>query len=72
MSIPVQFQINNVLDWAYKNADPTNLLQDLATRDVVHYLAGVDLNESCRRAGWRRRETLREQIQAAAERTIWA
>ena len=45
VSIPVQFQITNVLDWAYQNADPTNLLQDLATRAVVHYLAGVDLNE---------------------------
>ena len=40
----MQFQINDVMAWAYKNADPTNLLQDLATRAVVHYLAGVDLN----------------------------
>ena len=45
VSIPVQFQITNVLDWAYNNADPTNLLQDLATREVVRYLAGVDLND---------------------------
>ena len=45
VSIPVQFQITNVIDWAYKNSDPTNLLQDLATREVVHFLAGVDLNE---------------------------
>ena len=45
VSIPVQFQINDVMAWAYQNADPTNLLQDLATRAVVHYLAGVDLND---------------------------
>jgi regulator of protease activity HflC (stomatin/prohibitin superfamily) len=45
VSIPVQFQITNVFDWAYQNADPTNLLQDLAARKVVQYLAGVDLND---------------------------
>jgi regulator of protease activity HflC (stomatin/prohibitin superfamily) len=44
ISIPVQFQITNVLDWAYHNADPTNLLQDVATRTVIRYLAGADLN----------------------------
>ncbi|MGH7952908.1 MAG: SPFH domain-containing protein [Limisphaerales bacterium] len=44
ISIPVQFQITNVLDWAYNNADPTNLLQDIAAQDVVHYLAGADMN----------------------------
>jgi hypothetical protein len=43
VSIPVQFQITNVMDWAYNNGDPTNLLTDLATREVVHFLAGVDL-----------------------------
>ena len=41
----MQFQITNVMAWAYNNADPASLLQDLATRAVVHYLAGVDLNE---------------------------
>ena len=45
VSIPVQFQITNVLAWAYTNADPASLLQDLATREVVRYLAGVDLND---------------------------
>ncbi len=30
VSIPVQFQINDVMAWAYNNSDPTNLLQDLA------------------------------------------
>ena len=45
VSIPVQFQITNVMDWAYNNADQSNLLEDLATRDVVHFLAGVDLND---------------------------
>jgi modulator of FtsH protease HflK len=67
VSIPVQFQISNVLAWAYNNADPTNLLQDLATRAVVHYLAGVDLNEVMSQGRLEAAQTLRDQIQAAAD-----
>jgi modulator of FtsH protease HflK len=67
VSIPVQFQINDVMAWAYKNADATNLLQDLATRAVVHYLAGVDLNEVMSHARLEAAQILREQIQAAAD-----
>ena len=55
VSIPGQFQITNVLDWAYNNADPTNLLQDLAAREIVRYLAGADLNEVLSRARLDRR-----------------
>ncbi len=44
VSIPVQFQITNLMDWAYRNEDAPALLQDLATREVVRYLAGVDMN----------------------------
>ncbi len=68
VSIPVQFQIHDVMAWAYQNADPTNLLEDLATRAVVHYLAGVDLNTIMSQARQEASETLREQIQAAADR----
>jgi regulator of protease activity HflC (stomatin/prohibitin superfamily) len=67
VSIPVQFQISNVLAWAYNNTDPTNLLQDLATRAVVHYLAGVDLNEVMSQGRLEAAQTLRDQIQTAAD-----
>jgi modulator of FtsH protease HflK len=67
VSIPVQFQINDVMAWAYQNADPTNLLQDLATRAVVHYLAGVDLNSVMSEARLEAAQILRDQIQAAAD-----
>ena len=67
VSIPVQFQIHDVMAWAYQNADPTNLLQDLATRAVVHYLAGVDLNSVMSQAKLEAEQTLRDQIQAAAD-----
>jgi len=67
VSIPVQFQINDVMAWAYNNTDPANLLQDLATRAVVHYLAGVDLNDVMSQARLEAAQTLRDQIQAAAD-----
>ena len=66
VSIPVQFQITNVLDWAYKNTDPTNLLQTLATREVVHYLAGVDLNEVLSHTRLEAAQELHQRIQARA------
>ena len=66
VSIPVQFQITNVMDWAYKNSDPTNLLGDLATRDVVHFLAGVDLSDMLSNARLEAAQKLQNRIQADA------
>jgi regulator of protease activity HflC (stomatin/prohibitin superfamily) len=73
VSIPVQFQITNVFDWSYQNGDPTNLLQDLATRAVVHYLAGVDLNDVLSSNRLEAAQILCDQIQTAAnERRLGA
>ena len=66
ISIPVQFRITNVLDWAYNNADPTNLLQDLATRTVIHYLVGRDLNAVLSHERSQMAQTLKGRIQADA------
>jgi regulator of protease activity HflC (stomatin/prohibitin superfamily) len=66
VSIPVQFQITNVMDWAYNNAGQSNLLEDLATRDVVHFLAGVDLNDVMSHARLEAAQELQRQIQSAA------
>ena len=66
VSLPVQFQITNVLDWAYVNAGQTNLLQDLATRDLVQYLAGVDLNAVLSHLRIEAAEQLKSRIQADA------
>ena len=67
VSVPVQFQIHDVMAWAYNNADPADLLQDLATRTVVHYLAGVDLSDVMSHARSEAAQLLRERIQAAAD-----
>ena len=66
VSVPVMFQITNVLQWAYQNTTPTNLLEDLATRDVVRYLAGVDVSDLLTQLRLDAAETLRAQIQADA------
>jgi regulator of protease activity HflC (stomatin/prohibitin superfamily) len=66
VSIPVQFQITNVTDWAYNNADAANLLQSLATREVARFLAGADLNNVMSSNRLEAAETLRDNIQTSA------
>jgi len=66
VSIPVQYQITNVLDWAYRNCEPTNLLADLATREVVRYLASVDMNDIMSHSRLAAAGLLRDRIQAGA------
>lgn len=67
VSIPVQFQIVNITNWVYKNSNPDELLQSLANREVVRYLAGSDLNEILSQGRLEAAGALREKIQAAAD-----
>ena len=66
VSIPVQFQITNVNDWAYKNTEPDALLKDLATQEVIKYFAGIDLNDVLSQGRLQAAEVLRDRIQASA------
>ena len=66
ISIPVQFQVTNIMDWVYKNTDPQGLLQALANREVTHYLAGVDLNEVLSHGRTLAADTVQSRLQAAA------
>lgn len=66
ISIPIQFQITNVYDWAYKNLDPSNLLQEVATRAVVRYLAGADVDAILSHGRLEAAQTLAENIQTKA------
>jgi len=68
ISIPIQYQITNAFEWAYKNSNPTNLLQDVATRAVVHYLAGADLNAILSHGRLEAAQDLSVNIQDAANR----
>jgi regulator of protease activity HflC (stomatin/prohibitin superfamily) len=66
-SIPVLYQITNVVDWAYNNEDAPSLLQDIGTREVVRYLAGADLTELMSSGRLESSRTLAERIQAASD-----
>ena len=72
VSIPVQFQITNLIDWVYQNTTPQDLLESLATREVVHYLAGSDLNEILSQGRLAAASTFRDRIQEAATAAAWA
>jgi membrane protease subunit HflK len=66
VSIPIQFQITNIVDWLYKNSESSNLLEQVATRAVVHYLAGADMNDVLSSGRLEAAQKLRDNIQAAA------
>jgi regulator of protease activity HflC (stomatin/prohibitin superfamily) len=67
VSIPIQFQITNVMQWAYTNTDATNLLDDLANREVVHYLVGVDVDDLLSQGRFEAVRELKDRIQSDAD-----
>lgn len=66
VSIPIQFQITNVMEWAYQNTDASNLLEDLSAREVVHYLVGEDIDEVLSHGRLEAAQTLQDRIQGDA------
>jgi membrane protease subunit HflK len=66
-TIPVQYQITDLAAWAYNNEDSPSLLEDLATREVVRFLVGADMNEVMSSGRLEAAEQLRQRIQAAAD-----
>ena len=66
VSIPIQFQITNVMQWAYQNTDASNLLVDLSAREVVHYLVGEDIDEVLAHGRLEAAQTLQDRIQGDA------
>jgi len=67
VSIPVQFQITNLIAWAYNNSDPQELLEKIATREVVRHLVNADLNELMSTGRAAAADELRNRAQAAAD-----
>lgn len=66
VSIPIQFEITNVMQWAYTNSNATNLLEDIATRDVVHYLVGEDIDNLLSSERFGAVQHLQDKIQSDA------
>jgi regulator of protease activity HflC (stomatin/prohibitin superfamily) len=68
VSIPVQYQVTNLIDWAYNNAGASNLLQDIATREVVRYLVGADMSELMSSGRMQASQDLLNRIQAQSDK----
>jgi membrane protease subunit HflK len=68
VGIPVQYQITNILDWAYNYNDSERLLEKVSTREVVHYLVNADVQEIMSSARFEAGDELRTRIQNEAER----
>ena len=66
VNIPVQFQITNLIAWAYNHGDAGQLLEKLATREVVRYLVSADINDIMCAGREQAATVLRDRIQAAA------
>ena len=66
-SIPIEFQITNLVAWAYNNEDALSLLKDVATREVVRYCVSADMNELMSSGRMEASRTLAERVQAAAD-----
>ena len=67
VSIPVQFQITNLVAWAYNHANASELLEKLATREVVRHLVSVDIDDVMSAGRLRAAKILRERIQKRAD-----
>ncbi|MGA2556435.1 MAG: SPFH domain-containing protein [Verrucomicrobiota bacterium] len=67
VSIPVQFQITNLTNWAYKNQDPAALLATLSRRVVARFLAGAEMTNLMSAGRGEAADTLRRIIQEQSD-----
>lgn len=68
VSIPVQFVVTNAAHWGYKHSHPARLLEQIANREVVRYLASVDIDTIMSSGRAEAARQLRQRIQEAAVR----
>lgn len=67
VSVPVQYQITNLADWAYVNQDPDGLLRGIADRAVGEYLASADMDSVMSSGRDEAANALRDNMQSAAD-----
>jgi regulator of protease activity HflC (stomatin/prohibitin superfamily) len=70
VSIPVQYRINDLVRWAYGHADAAQILQALATREVVNYLVSVDIDEVMASGRLQAGRDLQARIQKRADEDL--
>ncbi len=67
VNIPVMYQIKDLRAWATRHSAATNLLERIATREVVKYLVGVDFFEFMSTERQNAATRLRANIEAEAK-----
>lgn len=66
-SVPVQYQITNIVHWARNHSSPNDLLERIATREVVRHLVSVDYFEFMSSGRQKAADSLRANIQKSAD-----
>lgn len=67
VSIPIQYQITNLLAWAYGHVNSDQLLRALANREVVRYLVNVDMDRIMSSGRLAAADELRQRVQVRAD-----
>lgn len=67
-SIPVQFQVTNLAQWARGHVNGQELLERAATREVLRHLVSVDIFDIMSTGRAPAADELRRRIQASADR----
>ncbi len=67
VNIPVEYQVTNLMEWAYRHTEAPQVLESAATREVVRYLVSADINDLMSQGRGRAAEQLQQRIQAAVE-----
>ena len=66
VSIPVQYLVKDIRAWSYGHSEPQLLLERLANREVVRYMASVDIETIMSHGRQQAALDLKTNIQAAA------
>jgi modulator of FtsH protease HflK len=67
VSIPVQYRIQDLHAWVYNHVDAGELLDKVATREVIRYLVSVDLFDIMSSGRAQAARDLQQRIQAKAD-----
>jgi len=68
VSFPVHYTISDLPAYAYNHKDSGKLLQDIATRQIIQYLASSDIDDVMTRGRQESAEKLRNEIQTAVDK----
>lgn len=67
VNIPIQYQIRDLVSWAYQHSNGADLLDKIANREVVRYLVNVDIEAIMTTGRLKAADAIRERIQAQVD-----